>query len=223
MTLMDKTKPVESYLYASDKERIVKLVLNMGHLSSEALKRAMEAFVTADEILARKVETDDDAIDAMEAEGDLECLRSIAMRQPVRDELRFIFAVLKTMTDVAESLPALWRAEKIQKKAARVGFDWPDISGAMDKLREELVELEQAQAEGGGAHIEEELGDLLFAAVNAARFSGVDPEAALHKSCEKFIGRFGYMEAEAAKSGRELSGMSFEEMDGLYNAAKHAK
>jgi tetrapyrrole methylase family protein/MazG family protein len=128
--------------------------------------------------------------------------------------------IFKTMTDVAESLPALWRAEKIQKKAAKAGFDWTELSGAADKLREALSELEQAQAESGAAHIEEALGDLLFAAVNAARFSGADPEAALHKSCEKFIGRFGYVEAEAEKSGRELSGMSFEELKGLYNAAK---
>ncbi len=131
--------------------------------------------------------------------------------------------VTKTMTDVAESLPALWRAEKIQKKAKKVGFDWPDVGGAMDKLTEEMEELREAQAQGDKAHIEEELGDLLFAAVNVARFSDIDPEAALHKSCEKFIKRFDFVETEAVKSGRELKEMTLDEMDALYNAGKLKK
>ena len=128
--------------------------------------------------------------------------------------------VTKTMTDVAESLPALWRAEKIQKKAKKVGFDWPEVSSAMDKLHEELAELEQAQTQGDKAHIEEELGDLIFSAVNVARFMDIDPETALHKSCDKFIKRFEYVETEATKSGRELKNMTLEEMDELYCACK---
>ncbi|MFB0921816.1 MAG: nucleoside triphosphate pyrophosphohydrolase, partial [Oscillospiraceae bacterium] len=131
--------------------------------------------------------------------------------------------VTKTMTDVAESLPALWRAEKIQKKAKKVGFDWPDVDGAMAKLQEELEELTAAQAEGDKVHIEEELGDLLFAAVNVARFFDIDPELALHKSSEKFIGRFEYVETEARKDGRELKDMSLEELDVLYNAGKQSE
>ncbi|NCB74367.1 MAG: nucleoside triphosphate pyrophosphohydrolase [Clostridia bacterium] len=128
--------------------------------------------------------------------------------------------VAKTMTDVAESLPALWRAEKIQKKAKKVGFDWPDVSGAMDKLNEEVSELIDAQAEKDKAHIEEELGDLLFTAVNIARFSDIDPETALHRSCEKFIKRFESLESEAIKSGKQLKNMTLEEMEVLYDAAK---
>lgn len=128
--------------------------------------------------------------------------------------------ITKTMTDVAESLPALWRAEKIQNKAKKVGFDWPDVSGAMDKLHEELSEFEEAKAEGDKAHLEEELGDLLFAAVNVARFSDIDPETALHKSCEKFIRRFNYVETEALSAGKELKSMTLEEMDELYSKAK---
>ena len=131
--------------------------------------------------------------------------------------------IVKTMTDVAESLPALWRAEKIQGKAKKVGFDWPEVGGAMDKLQEELSELQQALDEGDKAHIEEELGDLLFAAVNVARFADIDPELALHKSSEKFIGRFNYVETEATKSGKELKDMSLEEMDKLYKAGKQGR
>lgn len=126
----------------------------------------------------------------------------------------------KTMTDVAESLPALWRAEKIQNKARKVGFDWPEVGSAMDKLHEELSELEEAKTQGDKSHIEEELGDLLFSAVNVARFMDIDPETALHKSCEKFIKRFEYIETEATKSGRKLQDMTLEEMDELYRAYK---
>ncbi|MEG0035394.1 MAG: nucleoside triphosphate pyrophosphohydrolase [Oscillospiraceae bacterium] len=128
--------------------------------------------------------------------------------------------VSKTMTDVAESLPALWRAEKIQKKAKKANFDWPDISGAMDKLDEESLELKQAISEGETSHIEEELGDLLFTVVNVARFLKLDPEAALHKSCEKFIGRFNFIETEAKKMGRSPETMTLEELDELYQKSK---
>ena len=86
----------------------------------------------------------------------------------------------KAMDDVAETLPALWRAEKIQKKARKVGFDWPDWQGARDKLLEEVGELEEAAASGSG--VAEELGDVLAAAVNLARLLNVDPEQALHGS-----------------------------------------
>ncbi len=122
------------------------------------------------------------------------------------------------MDSVASSLPALWRAEKIQSKAAKVGFDWEDVSGALDKLYEEAGELKTAIAEGEG--IEEELGDLLFSAVNVARFADVDPEAALNRACEKFIRRFRYIEQEASKQGRELSEMTLSEMEELYTKAK---
>lgn len=128
--------------------------------------------------------------------------------------------VTKTMTDVAESLPALWRAEKIQKKAKKVGFDWPDVSGAREKISEELLELDEAVGCGDREHIEEELGDLLFSVVNVARFEGVDPEQALHKSCEKFIRRFSFIEENARSQDRELSEMSPDEMEEEYRQAK---
>ncbi len=100
-----------------------------------------------------------------------------------------------TLEAVARTLPALWRAEKLQKKAAKARFTWPDLSGAVKKLQEEQQELEDALGQGCQASIAEEIGDLLFAAVHVACFSGVDPEAALHQSCEKFIRRFAATEA----------------------------
>lgn len=124
----------------------------------------------------------------------------------------------QAMDSVARSLPALWRAEKIQGKAAADGFDWPDIQGALDKLHEETGELQQAVREQ--SNVAEELGDVLFAAVKVARFAGVDPEEALHAACEKFIHRFSAVEQGAAQQGRTLSQLSLEEMCALWNAAK---
>ena len=112
------------------------------------------------------------------------------------------------------------QSEKIKKKAAKVGFDWPEIGGAVEKLEEELGELRQAIVEGVG--VEEELGDLLFAAVNVARFAGYDPEQALQKSSEKFISRFRYLEQAALAEGKKLELLSLEEQEALYQRSKQA-
>lgn len=124
----------------------------------------------------------------------------------------------KAMADVADALPALWRAEKIQSKASKAGFDWPDRRGARAKISEELSELDEAIESGVG--IEEELGDLLAAVVNLARFLKVDPEKALGGSCDRFISRYTRMEDMAAAEGRELSGMPLAEQDALWDRAK---
>ena len=110
----------------------------------------------------------------------------------------------EAMDSVARSLPALWRCEKIQAKAARTGFEWPDADAALDKVAEETQELREAVASGDADAVTEELGDLLFAAVKVARFAGIDPEQAAHAACEKFIRRFAAMEAAAADSGVPL-------------------
>jgi len=123
-----------------------------------------------------------------------------------------------TLTAVAKSLPSLWRAEKVQKKAKKAGFDWPDAAGALDKLSEELGELKEAVAQG--TNIEEELGDLLFAAVNVSRFVKVDPEMALTAATEKFISRFAKVEDMATAQGKDMKEMSLEELDKLWETAK---
>lgn len=123
-----------------------------------------------------------------------------------------------TLTAVAKSLPALWRAEKVQKKAKKAGFDWPDASGALDKLSEELAELKEAMAQE--TNVEEELGDLLFSMVNVSRFLKADPEEALNAATEKFISRFAKVEEMALSQGKDMAQMSLEELDKLWERAK---
>ena len=123
-----------------------------------------------------------------------------------------------TLDSVARSLPGTWRAEKLQKKAADAGFDWRSVNGALDKLDEEVWELHRAVETNG--NVPEELGDVLFAAVKVGRFCGVDPEEALHGTCEKFIRRFRAMEEAAAREGRELTELTLEELTALWNGAK---
>ena len=120
------------------------------------------------------------------------------------------------LESVARSLPALWRAEKVQKKAQKAGFDWPDVSGALDKLSEELEELKVAAAQG--TNVAEELGDLLFSAVNVSRFLKVDCEDALNQATDKFIDRFRKVEEQAG--ARPMTEMTLDELDQLWERAK---
>ena len=126
----------------------------------------------------------------------------------------------EAMDSVARSLPALWRCDKIQAKAAKTGFEWPDVHAALDKVDEETRELRAAVASGDTEAIGDELGDLLFAAVKVARFAGVDPEQAAHAACEKFIRRFSAMETAAANDGAALEQCTLAQMLTLWQRAK---
>ena len=123
------------------------------------------------------------------------------------------------MDAVARSLPALWRADKLQSKAAKAGFEFAGVSGALDKLDEEMRELREAAERG--TNFSEELGDVLFAAVKAGRFLNVDPEDALNATCEKFIARFRRVEEVCAARGAEMSSLPLDELTRLWNEAKH--
>ena len=122
---------------------------------------------------------------------------------------------------VPHTLPALWRAEKIQKKTAKAGFNWDSISGALDKLEEEVRELRQAVESGRGAEephgIREEAGDALFILSKIAQLSGVDPEDALHRACDKFDARFRLVEETADKP---LEACTEKELVALWEGAK---
>ncbi len=121
---------------------------------------------------------------------------------------------------IPRSLPGLVRAQKIQECAARVGFDWTEVSGAWAKLKEELLELRKSIQESDEKAREEELGDLLFAAVNVARFLNIEAEEALNKTINKFMVRFKYIEEQAKESQKELNNMSLEEMNLYWERAK---
>ncbi|MCO4791105.1 MAG: nucleoside triphosphate pyrophosphohydrolase [Flavobacteriales bacterium] len=122
---------------------------------------------------------------------------------------------------VPRGLPALVKAIRIGDKARGAGFDWEQPQDVWVKIREELVEFEDAQKSGNQDLIEGELGDVLFSIVNFARLSNLDPEMALERTNKKFIYRFTYMENAARNMGKSLADMSLEEMEGLWNAAKH--
>ena len=122
----------------------------------------------------------------------------------------------QALESVAKSLPSLIRAEKLQKKAAKVGFDWDDVSGAYQKIAEETEELKNAD----DAHRMEEGGDLLFAVVNALRFYKVEPELALREANKKFMRRFSAVESEVKASGREMKDCTLDELDAIWNKVK---
>lgn len=121
---------------------------------------------------------------------------------------------VSALADVALALPALLRAEKLQKRAARTGFDWPDTTGARAKIDEEIGEVECAASPEA---LEEEIGDLLFSVVNWSRKLGVDPESALRRANAKFEGRF---RAAEAAGGAAFPGLSLDEKEALWQAAK---
>ncbi len=124
------------------------------------------------------------------------------------------------LDDVSKALPPLERAYRIQKKAAKVGFDWTKAEDVWAKAREELDEARAACEEADHEELERELGDLLFSVVNVARFLKVDPEVALHRTVEKFCSRFRHVEREMAAKGLELSAERLSDMDALWNEAK---
>ena len=127
------------------------------------------------------------------------------------------------LDDVPAALPALLRAVKLQKRAARVGFDWPETRQVMDKIHEEMAELSEAVIElEDPAKIEEELGDLLFVYSNLSRKLKVDPEHALRQANAKFERRFHYIERALADQGRTPDDATLDEMDALWNEAKKA-
>lgn len=124
------------------------------------------------------------------------------------------------MDSIPRALPALIRAANIQKKASRVGFDWPDAQGVIDKFREEIAELSVEVESGDRKKLEHEIGDVLFTAVNMARKLGVEPELALEHANQRFIARFQHMEQVAAQSQQKLEDLPAHELEKLWQSAK---
>ena len=125
-----------------------------------------------------------------------------------------------TLLSVPRAFPGIMRAAKVQKRAAKVGFDWADSQGAWDKLKEEIDEVRAAEQSGNAEAVAEEVGDLLFSVVNVTRFLKVDGEEAISKATDKFISRFDKMEQLAVSKGLNLKDLSLEQMDALWDEIK---
>lgn len=126
----------------------------------------------------------------------------------------------EAMAAIPATYPALMKAQKVQEKAKKAGFDWQDATGAFDKIYEETAELKEALKSGVKADIEDELGDVLFSAVNVARFCGCDAETALDKATKKFMKRFAVTEKLAEERGIDMKAASLEALDELWDEAK---
>lgn len=140
------------------------------------------------------------------------------------DQLKSLEPAAKTRESRLDGIPrglgALQRGQKMQDKAARVGFDWPSVDGVRAKLAEEIAELERARRDGDARGVREEVGDLIFTVVNLARALGVDAESAMRDANDKFYRRFSYMERRAQSEGRSLGELSLDELEELWQLAK---
>jgi ATP diphosphatase len=153
--------------------------------------------------------------------GSEEAVNAAWDEQKTRERERKAAQPISALDGVARSLPALMRAEKLQRRAARLGFDWRDTAGVMDKLREEIGELEAELASGESqAALQEELGDLLFTCVNLARHLGADAEQTLRDANGKFERRFRAMETMLAMEGNQMQETDMENLDQLWERAK---
>ena len=138
----------------------------------------------------------------------------------VKMELKQQKSQTEAMNSVSRALPALMRSEKVQRKSAKVGFDWDTVDGALDKLYEEYNELKVAIDHGGVDQQSEELGDLLFSAVNVSRFLGIDSEKALYDACDKYIKRFSMVEQLADERGIDMKTAELSQLDSLWEEVK---
>ncbi|NUN69298.1 MAG: nucleoside triphosphate pyrophosphohydrolase [Bacteroidetes bacterium] len=147
-------------------------------------------------------------------------VNSGAEQSALWDSIKMTEGRMSVLEGVPQHLPALMKAEKVQKKAAKVGFEWEQREDVWKKVVEELDELHAAVESGNAAHTQEEFGDLLFSLVNYARFIHVEPEQALQDTVKKFTTRFQYIEQQLAAAGKDIHATSLEEMDALWNEAK---
>ncbi len=183
-----------------------------GHFTFDSVTRAI-----SDKMVARHPHVFGDESRDKSAEQQTEDWEAIKARE------RGARAQQGTLDGVAMGLPALTRALKLQKRAARVGFDWPHVDQVLDKITEEAAELAQARTRLSHAEQVEEMGDLLFVMANLARHLQIDPEAALRAANAKFTRRFEYIETALARSGRRPEGSTLDEMDRLWDQAKDAE
>lgn len=191
------------------------LLLQVVFHARMAEERGLFAFADVAASIAEKLETRHPHIFGEDSSDD----RQAERWERLKAEERAAKGATSAIDGVALALPALMRAEKLQKRAARVGFDWPDPSGAAAKVIEEMAELDAAH----GVDRIEEAGDLLFAAVNLVRLHGIAPEEALRSANAKFERRFRAMEALSAEDGVSFAGLSLDEQEAYWQRVKAAE
>ncbi|MEE3213927.1 MAG: nucleoside triphosphate pyrophosphohydrolase [Pseudomonadota bacterium] len=184
-------------------------------LTDKMLKRHPHVFVDGTLESRRQGESAAE-VETRQVKSRWESLKAAERESRAEGEARHVSA----LDDVPRTLPALSRASKLSKRAARAGFDWPDAAGVMDKLEEELAEVREALDAGDHDHAASEVGDLLFATVNLARRLGVDPEACLRGTNGRFERRFRYMERALVEQGTALERASLKQMEERWQEAK---
>ncbi|WP_026394667.1 nucleoside triphosphate pyrophosphohydrolase [Acetobacterium malicum] len=178
----------------------------IGGINEKMIRRHPHVFIDKASFNPEQVETNWDAIKRMEKGESGEVQESPGLAAE--------------MKKLPKALPALMEAYKVQKKAAKVGFDWQEPTAALEKIDEEALELRAALRENKPEQVEEELGDLLFSVVNVSRLLKLQPEMVLRKATEKFIGRFEKMEKVASQEKKSLSDYTFEQLDEAWNRSK---
>ncbi|MDQ6693154.1 MAG: nucleoside triphosphate pyrophosphohydrolase, partial [Chloroflexota bacterium] len=203
-----------SQLAVSDEEFTLSDVV--GHIVSKLIRRHPHVFGDVEVTGADNVLKNWEIIKAGEREAKAKAGRKFESAHAAEQGLEGTGLLLS----VPRAMPSLERAQQLQVRAARVGFDWKDIGGVLSKVREELGELE---AEEGTERRREELGDLLFALVNLSEWMGINAEEALRRANDKFLGRFTAMEQEVVGGKRKLRDMTLEEMDAVWNSVKKSE
>ena len=183
-----------------------KLVRRHPHVFPEG---DIQQFGISQDISAQQVVVNWEAIKELEREEK----RKKGGKQPAKEVASFL-------DDVPRALPAMERARKLQKRAAQVGFDWAEIAPVLNKLKEEVADFEEALASGDHERMSDELGDVLFATINLARHSKIEPEVALRSTNRRFELRFKWMEVALSKQGKVFKDANLEELDALWDQAK---
>lgn len=224
---------IDSGIYAHIKEELGDVLLQVVFHAAIAERDGEFSFADVTDNISRKLISRHTHVFGEDEADSPDAVLSVWDKNKMKEKGHTSFS--SALLDVPACLPALMRADKLQKCAAKAGFDWPDAQGALAKITEELTEIQEALAEYGkplygklSSHTEPEVyrqvecetGDFLFAAVNYARLLGIDPEVALNRSNQKFMRRFTLIETIAAEKGRSLEEMSLEDMDHLWDAVK---
>jgi nucleoside triphosphate diphosphatase len=217
---------IERQDLADLKEELGDLLLQVAYHARMAEEQGAFAFADVADAIAAKMIRRHPHVFGTEAERAAGAAPGFWERLKAKEKTANPAVPQSVLADVPAGMPALTRAIKLQNKAAKVGFDWPSLAPVLDKLKEELAELEEAIADKEArdqAKAEEEFGDLLFVVANVARHLKIDPEAALRAANEKFTRRFQAIERKLAAEGRTPAQSTLAEMDRLWDAAKAAE